>query len=311
MSRITRHRDAPYWVHSAPTIDRAELPNDKQPPTALPTVEQIREAAQHACPGRCNQAWRTRGLHLDAIIEIESAEQDQRLVDRRVVLRGIPKPAEPVWCRGCAERIKVATADLDELWMDVEPRDDGQLAVSGPVERVGTRVDAPSQSPAWDYWNDVATWAITWAEAVSDWLANRDRAYLVEFDDDPGDPDPALLGWKVYLDPASHTPEQVNPYLGSAVRYLVGHMSAVLSAPFAREYGEEVTSLVVRCRMAFGVDELVHHLPLPCLQCDKKALRRRDGHDTIRCMACGASWSQDDYERLSVAFRHIQERRKA
>lgn len=205
----------------------------------------------------------------------------------------------------------MATTDLDELWFDVEPRDDGQLAATGRAERVGTRVAPPSPSPSWDYWEEVATWAITWAEAVSDWLANRDRAYLVEFDVDPADPDPGLLGWKVYLDAPTQTPAQIPQSLGSSVRYLVGHMSAVLSAPFAREYGEEVTGLVARCRLAFGVDDLVHHLPLPCLQCDKKALRRRDGQDRIKCVACGASWTQEDYDRLSVAFRHSQERRKA
>lgn len=311
MSRITRHRDAPYWIHSQAAVDPADLPNDKQPPTPLPTVAQLYEAAEHACPGRCNHAWRTRGWLGDAVMELDAGEAEGRAVDRRAVLRGLPKPAEPVWCRACADRIKAATVDLDELWVDVEPRDDGQLAASGRVERVGTRVDAPSQSPAFDYWDDVASWAVTWAETLSEWLANRDRAYVVEFDDDPADPDPLLLGWKVYLDPATNTPDEVRPYLGSAVRYLVGHMSAVLSAPFAREYGDEVTGLARRCRVAFGVDDLVHHLPLPCLQCDRKALRRRNGQDRIRCIACGASWTQDDYDRLSVAFRHIQERRQA
>lgn len=307
MSRITRHRDAPYWVHSAPTIDPEDLPNDKKPPTQLPTAAELHDLAKNACHGRCNQAWRTRDWAAEAIVELEAAATEGRAVDRRTVLRGVPKPAEPVWCRECAGRIRIATTELVQLWADVEPRDDGQLAAGGHTERLGTRVAPPSPSPAWDYWQDVATWAITWAEAVSDWLANRDRAYLIEF----GEPEDGHLGWKVYLDGPTATPASVPPALTSAVGYLTGHMSAVLSAPFAREYGDEVTGLVRRCRLAFGIDELVHHLPLPCLQCDKKLLRRKDGQDRIRCIGCGASWTQESYERLSVAFRHVQERRKA
>lgn len=310
MSRITKHRDAPYWVHSAPDVGPVE-------PTST-TVDEaaLFAAAAAGCPGPCNRVWRDRKDRVDRFGPIRAAKllldqgpEHPDGLDEKVLRRGLAVVGQPVWCRDCADTIRVATGRLPEIAASAGARRDGQLAPAPRAERHGTAVAPPSPSPGWDTVDDVITWAVTWAETVADYLANSGREYRIEFgrlDED------REIGWKVYTDHAVPQPvPTVDRTLTSCAAFLQHRMTAVLSAPFAKDYGLELTSLVRRSEKVAGVDDLVHHLPLPCLQCDRKALQRKDGKDLIVCKACKASWTQESYDRLSVAFRHSQERRKA
>jgi hypothetical protein len=71
----------------------------------------------------------------------------------------------------------------------------------------------------------------------------------------------------------------------------------------ALRFGREARDLHRRGEVAAGVDRLEHHLPMPCMGCDRKALFRKDGAEQVVCRACKQSWKWNDYERLGVAFR--------
>lgn len=47
-----------------------------------------------------------------------------------------------------------------------------------------------------------------------------------------------------------------------------------------------------------GLTRLTHHLPAPCPSCERCALRRHDGDDTVECAACAHRLTWDDYQAL-------------
>lgn len=52
-----------------------------------------------------------------------------------------------------------------------------------------------------------------------------------------------------------------------------------------------------RAKAVAGLRRLVHRLPAPCSYCQRLALERPDGSDTIRCAGCGSCWTWEEYEQ--------------
>lgn len=193
-------------------------------------------------------------------------------------------PGAPVWCRWCAGRITTALDRLPNLAGELALRgvaDGGRLAAAGEAGRA-TRAKvtgSPSGSPAWDAADELIEWA--WA------TEDRLRAHLCH--------SRAVRAVRLH---GSGAVRVLN--LGGSVGYLREWVSALLSAPFADEVGQQVLGLVRRAERAAGLDRLVHHLPVPCPTCDVRALVREDGADQVDCGACGRVWTEDEYRRLVV-----------
>lgn len=270
-----------YWVHSDPTgpsVGDAEVIDpDKSP-----------------CPGDCNRAHRS----------------DQKLGGARGVK---PVPGAPVWCRPCQTTIRDALSTLPGLAADCAAMPDGRLAQTADLEgRFATRDGSPSGSPAWDAADEIVRWALSWEDALRSHLRHstdngRIRRLAVRrtgrlevaadgtVNREPDDGRVIAVGPILWDPDARRT-------LTAAVRYLDTWHTAWLSSPMAVDAGRETLSLARRAAAATGRDRVVHHLPLPCLRCDARALRREDGSETVFCRSCDARWTADDYDRLAYAF---------
>lgn len=66
-----------------------------------------------------------------------------------------------------------------------------------------------------------------------------------------------------------------------------------------------------RVDRVLGLVELVHRLPLPCPQCDAITLVRYDGDAYVRCLGCGSSWSEAEYQHLVLVLVDEQRNREA
>lgn len=199
----------------------------------------------------------------------------------------LPKPGVPYWCEGCRWRIGDQVAALPGLAHDIAARRDGRTAPTSRTERRGVNRDPASPSPAYDGFDEVVQWACAWEDVFRRLLHQSP---------------PARASWDADRGRA----------LGDACRHLHTHLRPVLSAdPWASiDFGRELGDLVGRLVRGAGVDHLVHHLPLPCLnpRCDRLALVRHDGSETVECRACGTRWTWDDYDRLAGAYAHIQQK---
>lgn len=193
-----------------------------------------------------------------------------------------PAPGRPYWCPNCQHRIAERIAALPGLAHEVAARRDGRLAPTGRTERAGAQVDPASPSPAFDGFDDVVQWACAWEEIFR-----------------------KLLGAQTPQEPSWGA--RRGAALSDATRWLHANVGPVLAcdAWASVDFGHELAELVGRLVRGAGVDRLVHHLPLPCLRCDRLALVRHDGSETVECRACGRRWSWDDYDRLAGAYAHV------
>lgn len=64
------------------------------------------------------------------------------------------------------------------------------------------------------------------------------------------------------------------------------------------EGAEALLALHERTRAYSGQVRLVHRLPAPCPECERVALVREDGDETVECSACAHRMSWDDYSSL-------------
>lgn len=247
------------------------------------TLDDYLELVETACPGACNKPfWRVHRAALDELTLANATkdepvpyEPDQAIVESAT---SVLHSKAPHWCRDCQEEIRAAVVELPDLAWSCRVMPDGRLAPPPPSEIHAKAVAPPSPSPAWDAW-----------EAVARWLLDR----VMEIADDIG------------VKPPLHRKVAggVELYPDSFARWLSGHWPAVMSADDAPRVGTEALDLHARTEKAAGRDPLVHHLPLACMQCDRKALQRKDGKEIVECRACHKKWNWEDYERLSVAYR--------
>jgi ribosomal protein S27E len=61
-----------------------------------------------------------------------------------------------------------------------------------------------------------------------------------------------------------------------------------------------------RVRALTGQRRLVNHLPVPCPDCERTALTRDDGSETIECGACGQRLTWDQYEQSCTLLARIE-----
>lgn len=274
---MSQYRDAPYWVHSQPD-------DEKPDPAIVENVDQatarISAELEDACPGECNHRWRRQQQR--AVVELQRSIVARRIPDQRII-RG-PLTAEqraPVWCRSCADEIASTTARLPDVAAAVGRRRDGRLAAPPPTERRAPAVAPPSPSPAWDQVDLIVAFAVSYADRHARQI---------------GLPDP--IGYHPSGLPA--------PDLTGVTRWLVGHRSSLLAAPYAQDYGRELRSLVYRSEKVGGIDRLVHRLKDRCFVCDRRDLKRADGKGQVVCGSCGRSWEWELFEFLAKAATTTQ-----
>lgn len=187
-----------------------------------------------------------------------------------------PVPGQPIWCRDCQDDIRQALHRLPDLAAAVYSRTDGRLntgADTGDRTRHGNRTGSPSGSPAWDTVDETIRWACSWEDALRQHLGHAS------------------------LETADRR------LLTGATQYLANHVTAWLCwDDVAVDAGHETFRTVRELERAAGRDVLRHRLPAPCLSCDRRALVREDGSETVECGFCHRRWSWDDYQRLAVEF---------
>lgn len=81
-----------------------------------------------------------------------------------------------------------------------------------------------------------------------------------------------------------------------AVRVLSGRVRASCAA--SPEHALRLGRATTVARRLLGLTRLVHRLDAPCPGCGTFGLNREDGAAMIRCVVCGAAWSEDLYQHL-------------
>lgn len=242
------------------------------PETIEQAIRRIDGELDTACPGECNRAWRKHQRR--AVLELQAAVDQRRDPNPERIRPLTYAEAAPVWCRACTDQIVSGLGRLPELAAACGRRRDGQLAPAPPVERRATASAPPSPSPGWDQVDTIVAFAAEWADRLSRHLAEPDPARY----DQNGLPGRTLT---------------------HSVWWLIGHRSPLMAAPFAREFGLELLTLVHRTEKVAGVDPLEHRIRTPCFMCGRRALTRRDGAARVVCGNCRRSWPEDQYDWLA------------
>lgn len=202
------------------------------------------------CPGPCNEAHR------------------RALAGGRPAPEGDPREGSPVWCRPCQSTILAAIESLPGLAAGLFQlgHRTGQIARPADVNSggsKGTRVHAPTASPAWEAIDEILQWSVRVERELREHLAQ-----------------PQVSPWK------SGTTEGAAARLRQAVLYLMAWATPLLCAPWADELWE-VVRLAKRAERASGLDRHVERLLVACSRCEKPRLVRHDGSDDVHCRACG------------------------
>lgn len=244
-----------------------------EPETIDQILQRLSDEIDTACPGECNKEWRKAVRRVIRALERGLAAGDTPDPDIWADLL-TPEQGRPVWCSTCAAEVVRGVSRLPDLAAACGRRRDGQLAPPPPSERHAPAVAPPSPSPAFDQVEAIVAFAAGWA----DQLARH-----------AGDDDPARYRVNGFR----------GPTLTRSVAFLIHRRTALLSAPFAREFGTELLSLVSRVEKVGGVDTLLHELAEPCYTCGRRGLSRRDGDDYVECGYCGRRWPWGQFEWLA------------
>lgn len=291
-----------YWPHSDPEPAAHEL-------GARPA-----DHGDEPCPGLCNADFRRA--------ETETTSTG--------LTHNVPfHPGRPVWCvdvhafndrgellhrlehRGCTTRILNQLGEIPDLAAALipgrltTPRDadiDHSSSKGGGARSLS---HAPSPSPGWDTADELIRWAVD----LEDWLRARLQA--------PAAPShvPAVLRVRRHTVPCGHL-GPVGPSVGyrgtmaaptertlaAAVAYLRRNGTALLAGPGALQTGQDISDTHRRLQRLVGHDRLTHRLQEPCPACGRKGLRRRDGDELVKCVACHAVWDWDHFQLLARAY---------
>lgn len=231
------------------------------------------EATKDACSGTCNRDFRFTNAKALSELRLAYITREERvpyIADERTVTRALATVVhrQVSWCQDCDDEIRSAVGGLPALASKCRRigGESGRLAPTPPSEVHVMAIAAPSPSPAFDMCDLIWRWPSKWGQ---------------------------MLG--------SHLDQPIGPDV--SFDWLIGHWSALMAAPFAVEFGKDALALYRRAELAAGADSLVHHLPAPCMHCDRKALTRTDGKERVTCGYCHRWWKWEDYERLAVAYR--------
>lgn len=276
--RVTRHRDAPYWPHSAPDDD------DDAPEVV--DLDAYSALARKACPGQCNKAWRRANPLAMSELRLAYITRDERIPYRADVdvvngaVASLVAVASGKWCSDCDEEIRAAVGRLDYVMNDVArlALDGGQLMPAPLSEIHAMAVDVPSPSPAFDLLDLLTRWPEKWLRKLSVEVGGIDG--LAE--------------------------------AGASYQSMLGHWAQLMEASFAVAFGRDALATLKRSEMAAGIDDAVEHLvDSYCPRCDRSMLIRRNGSEQVECEYCHHKLTRADYQRLSVSNRVTTEGKTA
>jgi hypothetical protein len=191
--------------------------------------------------------------------------------------RGEPVSGEPVWCPPCAARIRHNLAELDDLAALLNATADGQREQPGTPIRAASH--APSPSQAADTLDELTSILTGWENTYRDlrqWPSPPRRGYL-----------------------ASVTT--------ATVAWLGAHLSGILEAPFAADFGLEIRQWHKQLADTTKAGTGVHRKPVPCPRCGLRLLVYADGTDYVHCAGCNRHMTLDEYhEELAAAARDLE-----
>lgn len=279
------------------------------------------------CPGSCNRAWRIaqaepdrEGAELIEPVVGEPVWCEVCVAEIRRAVRRMPDLAAQLWGRGhhtqdrstadpaAADwiRVPVPTTDPARLhpWTNIDPRererpavdrsgvpvqdtDEGRLSVVR-AERGSGAKGSPALSPAWLAIDEL----VSWAGGVEDKVRARLGLEARESD-----------WW-------SGRAEHRAAFLSTSVLWLLAR-DETWALPEAAEWGKQALRLEKQAERLAGRDELIHYLGV-CPRCDRKALVRFDGDDTVRCRSCRGKWTEDEWHwMVKVAVAAAKDEEKA
>jgi len=183
-----------------------------------------------------------------------------------------PVPGEPVWCPRDQARIRRQFAELDILGALRAFIGDGHREQAASPSRGNGH--PPSPSPAMDDVDELTRWAFSWKDAYLDLHPS----------------------WKAAQTYAGNLAEART----ETIAWLCERMDGLLEAPFAADFGREVTwwhrSLTTVTKAGTGR----HRKLAPCPWCGLRTLYETDGDDYLACCnpgppACRARLTKDEY----------------
>jgi len=235
-------------------------------------------SAEEACPGTCNRHYReAREQFKQALADYDPLDANQ---SRPVPPSIQPFPGDP-WCGQCKSRIRETLAELDYLAGMLAATADGHRAGPGG-ERVSGSAAPLSPSAASDDLDELSSMLRGWEDAYRElrgWQSGARRGYLAS-------PETETINW------------------------LRLHLSEILAAPFAVDFGEEVMQwhreFVNKTKA--GKRTLRKPLRCPRPQCRLLTLTWTEGDTHVTCgnPDCRAVIPLAEYEaetaRLSAAL---------
>ena len=189
----------------------------------------------------------------------------------------LPRPADVGhYCQRCADKFRDALYEIPDLITHLaqSPRMVTKKT-TGDVSRRATKVDQMSQSPAWDFADEVILWAASWAYIVA------------------GSPQYDTSRYSVAGIPIRE--------LTRSVRHITSRLTQALSADYHAELYDETLTFNKRLTFATGVDRLEHRLKGRCPTCDQRTLVRDDGAGKVICRNrdCTRTWDESEYRTLA------------
>ena len=186
-----------------------------------------------------------------------------------------PVMGEPVWCRPDQARIRRQYCELDYAAALYITGADGYREPGTELGR--SNGHAPSPSPAMDTIDELTRWVLSWHDAYRD------------------------------LHPHWKTAEIRHGYLAAVrteiIAWTAERMDGMLAAPFAADFGFEVSAWHRRLLAMGKTGTGRRHMPLPCPWCGAITLFRADGDDHVACAnpgppRCRCRLTMDDYHAL-------------
>lgn len=210
------------------------------------------------------------------------------------VKRGAPiNPTEGL-CDSCTRHLHQAIVDMPRDYLDLEAAltgtRDGLRQLVGGTPELPVPISLTIAAAQTELLHEAQCWAESTAEVIGIlWdtqKASRSRPGIV---------------------------------LERAKRVLTGGLSAFLAlrgvVHTGWSYGEWITherdgldgALALldvhhRTRALAGMNRFVNRLPTPCPRCERVALERADGSETVTCAACGRPYTWDEYRQLCGLF---------
>ena len=180
------------------------------------------------------------------------------------------------YCQRCADKFRDALNAIPELVTDLAQSPKMVTKqTTGDKWRRATKVDQMSQSPAWDFADEVIMWAESWSWVV----AGR-----------PG------------YDPTSYNIAGLPMRdLTRSISHISNRLTQALTDDYHAELYEETLTFNKRLIFATGADRLEHRLKERCPTCNHRALVRDDGAGQVICRnkACARTWTEAEYPTLA------------